>query len=199
MSFRGRSSADHTNRGNHHYETVHRGASDGRALMVIAMKRPAVPLKVRLAVLERQAFIDREFKSDIDRRFCWDWYKLSCKGESISHKIKWLMLALFMDGKPELDQAPALCLRKFNPKTGRYTPDANNPNYLVYRAKDEHLQKTTGRKAGAARTVTAKGSDLWLRKKWKKLESPKRSKSKIASRPFPRVRSSFVRPVGKGS
>ena len=169
--------------------------------MVVAMKRPHVPLKVRLAVLERQAFTDREFKTEIDRRFCWDWYKLSCKGTSVSHKIRWLVLALFMNGKPELDHAPALCLRKFNKKTGLYTPDANDPNHLIYRAKDEHLQKTVGRKPGAERTATSKGSDLWLRKKWKKLESPKKSKSKLRSRGFPKTsrRLSSATRAAKGS
>ena len=163
------------------------------------MKRPHVPLKIRLAVLERQAFIDREFKNEMERRFCWDWYKCSVRGTSTAHRIKWLLMALFLDGKAELDHDPALCLRKIDKKTGRYIPDANNPNHLVYRVREEHLHKTTGRRPNSERTVTSKGSDLWLRKKWKKLESPKKSKSRLQSRGFPKRKSSSVTGAGKGS
>lgn len=111
------------------------------------MKRPYIPLKVRLAVLLRQAF----------------------HGQDV-----------------ELDHDPALELRRFNPRTGKYSPDANDPRFLIYRVRDEHLQKTTGRKPGAERTVTSKGSDVWLAKKFRKLESPKKVKRKMQSRPFPK-------------
>ncbi len=86
---------------------------------------------------------------------------------------------------PQLDHDPALCLREFNERTGKYTPDANDPEYLVYREKADHLQKTTGRAIGAARTVSAKGSDMGLRKKFKRLESPRKRKAKIPSRKNP--------------
>ncbi len=92
----------------------------------------------------------------------------------------------------QLDHDPALILRPFNERTGKYTPDANDPAYLIYRAPDDHLQKTTGRKPGALRTVTTKGSDIGLKTKFARLERKKtKPKSHIPSRPFPKQKRSF--------
>jgi hypothetical protein len=89
----------------------------------------------------------------------------------------------------QLDHDPALILRPFNERTGKYTPDANDPAYLIYRDKDDHLQKTTGRKPGATHTVTVKGSDIGLKTKFARLERKgKKPKQKIASRPFQKGR-----------
>ena len=41
-----------------------------------------------------------------------------------------------------LDHDPPLMLREFNPRTGKYKPDANDPRYLVYRTAEEHRIKT---------------------------------------------------------
>lgn len=41
-----------------------------------------------------------------------------------------------------LDHDPALRTREFNPRTGKYTPDANDPAYLVYRTVEDHRTKT---------------------------------------------------------
>lgn len=86
-----------------------------------------------------------------------------------------------------LDHDPALILRKFNPRTGLYTPRANDPKYLVYRTKDDHQHKTTGRKPGAEKTVTTKGSDIWLKSKFDRLEgrTKRRPKVKIPARKKP--------------
>lgn len=140
------------------------------------MKRPHIALKVRLAVLERQAFIERKLPDNS--------YRVICRGQTIRAKIQWLILTLFGHETVELDHDPALQLRRFNKRTGRYSPDANNPKYLIYRVVPEHLRKTIGRTPGAERTVTMKGSDAWLAKKFRKLEHPKESKSRIPSRPF---------------
>lgn len=92
----------------------------------------------------------------------------------------------------QLDHDPALILRKFNKRTGKYTPDANDPAYLVYREHDDHLHKTTGRKPGAEKTVTTKGSDIWLKAKFDRLEgrTKRRPKVKIPQRkqPWPKGR-----------
>jgi hypothetical protein len=167
------------------------------------MKRPYVPLKVRLAVLERQAFVDRMFENEEERQLAREWYELCCDEYTTRGKINWLLNILFFGMKAELDHDPALSLRKR--RNGRLVPAANNPRYLIYREKDHHLQKTVGRKPGAERTVTTKGSDAWLSKKFRKLASPKESKSKIPARPFAgrkrplRTRSSFATPAAKGS
>lgn len=169
------------------------------------MKRPYITLKVRLAVLERQAFVERQFENGEECDLAREWYEFCCQGRGLRAKIRWLITLLFAGQQVELDHDPALELRRFNARTGKYTPDANNPKFLVYRTKPQHLQKTTGRAPGAERTVTAKGSDTWLAKKFRRLERPKASKSKIPSRGFPkarrtiRSRSSFATPAAKGS
>jgi hypothetical protein len=100
-----------------------------------------------------------------------------------------LLEMLFGDEGYQLDHDPALILRPFNKRTGKYTPDANDPHFLVYRRKDDHLQKTTGRKPGAERTVTIKGSDIGLKTKFARLERKgKKPKATIPSRPFQKGR-----------
>lgn len=105
---------------------------------------------------------------------------------------------LYMIGfeKPQLDHDPALILRKFNPRSGLYTPRANDPEFLIYResapGKNDHLHKTTGRKPDAEKTVTTKGSDIWQKAKFDRLEGrTKKKKSRpIAQRknPWPKGR-----------
>ena len=141
------------------------------------MKRPSIPVRVKLAVLERQA---------IQKGLSLDWLMLICHGHKSEDRVKLLLDKLFNGDKVELDHDPALSLRRFNKRTGKYTPDANNPEYLVYRPVAEHLQKTVGRKPGAERTVTTKGSDVWLNKKFSRPKRPRVAKMKIPSRPFPK-------------
>ncbi len=100
----------------------------------------------------------------------------------------WWMLHNCFESPHQLDHDPALILREFDEATGKYTPDANDPEYLIYREKDDHLQKTTGRAPGAARTVSNKGSDMGLRKKFARLEGPQKRKATIPSRPFQKGR-----------
>lgn len=113
-------------------------------------------------------------------------------GGNDSRRLKNFLLILFQGRECQLDHDPALILREFNPITGKYTPDANDPNFLVYREKDDHLHKTTGRKPGAAKTVTTKGSDIWLKTKFDRLEgrTKPRRKVKIPARkkPWPKAR-----------
>jgi len=164
------------------------------------MKRPHVPLAVKLAVLERQAFTDRPFKNEAERQLCRNWYQFCNKGKGMAARIELLLFLLFKGKPSQLDHDPALVLRKYNKRTGKFTPAANDPTFLIYRLTPLHLQKTTGRKPGAERTVTAKGSDTWLAKKFRKLEKPaKKQKRKIPSRPFRKGASSFAKRAGKGS
>lgn len=57
----------------------------------------------------------------------------------------------------QLDHDPALINREYDPKTKKYTPDANDPRYLQWAVKGAHTVKTSGTK------VTRKGSDLYIR------------------------------------
>ena len=149
------------------------------------MKRPYIPLTTKLAVLERQAFQDRKFASQEDLELAVEWYELRCHRKSAKYKISWLLELLFRGQPVELDHDPALVLRRRNKRTGGYIPAHDDPKFLIYRSRADHLHKTTGRAPGAERTVTSKGSDTWLAKKFRKLESPSFApKSRICSRPF---------------
>ncbi len=142
--------------------------------------RPYIPLEVRVVVAERQAAAAG--------------LTVDLAGvRRLPTKLHLLLRAIFPEESAQLDHDPALILRPFDPETGRYTPDANDPAYLVYRTKPDHLRKTIGRKLDAAKTVTTKGSDIWLKAKFDRLEgrTKTRPKAKIASRPFPKVKRRF--------
>lgn len=99
----------------------------------------------------------------------------------------------------QLDHDPALILRQYKvdrrkPEAAWFTPNANDPDHLIYRPIRDHDHKTFGRKPDAEKTVTTKGSDIWLKTKFRRLEQPrKKPKAKIAQpkkpwpkRPFPK-------------
>ncbi len=146
--------------------------------------RPPIPLSVRVQVAERQL--------SESGSILWALYVSAVTQNvkigaplTLTHRIRILLNHLFPNGDHQLDHDPALILRKFNSRTGRYTPAANDPDFLIYRQKDDHLQKTTGRKPGAAKTVTTKGSDVGLKTKFAKLaRKGKKPTRKIPSRPF---------------
>lgn len=147
-------------------------------------QRPYIPLSVRLAVANRQ-MAERGLQP---RGPC----------ASVGAQLNEALYMLFGHGGDEieafqLDHDPALILRHFNPRSGKYMPRANDPAHLVYRTKADHLQKTTGRKADAEKTVTTKGSDIWLKSKFARLEgrTKKRPKVKIQSRGFSKQKRKF--------
>jgi len=141
--------------------------------------RPHIPLSVRVQVAERQA----DKHSD-----AWAHY-LAVPWQNLGDRLQFLLTNLLPKGA-QLDHDPALILRPY--VDGYYSPPANDPNYLIYREPREHLQKTTGRKADAEKTVTTKGSDIWLKSKFNRLEgkTKQRPKQKIPSRknPWPKGR-----------
>ena len=109
-----------------------------------------------------------------------------------------MLLGILFSGKSvQLDHDPALELRKKRIVKGRviYSPAANDPDYLVYRLKEDHDQKTFGRKPGASKTVTTKGSDRWLMAKFDRLEgrTKPRRKQKIRSAAFSKAKRPFRR------
>ena len=153
----------------------------------LRLYRPYIPLTVRVAVAERQA-----------RESCglfWPLYLSAVEGAerqnqpwTLTRRLRVLLGRLFPYGHYQLDHTPALEQRPRKTIKGKvqYQPDANDPDHLEYSATDLHLQKTTGRKPGAEKTITSKGSDVWLAKKFRRLEGKTKSrpKQKIASRPF---------------
>jgi hypothetical protein len=60
----------------------------------------------------------------------------------------------------QFDHRPPLCERDYDTKDGDFIPRQNDPAYIVVESIATHLEKTTGRKAGATRTVTTRGSDI---------------------------------------
>lgn len=137
--------------------------------------RPHIPLKVRFHVAYRQAAQAMPFRGLLDASY------------PLPQRLGQLLNMLFGDEECQLDHDPALILRKFDERTGKYTPDANDPEFLVYLRKDDHQQKTTGRKPGALKTITTKGSDIGLKAKFAKLEgrTKRRPKVKIPQRKNP--------------
>lgn len=140
------------------------------------LHRPYIPLSARVRVAERQ-IEQRGFFPDIIGMECPQRERLDA-----------LLRFLFRDEPVQLDHDPALVNRKRRTmRDGRivYTPDANDPLYLIYRTKAEHDIKTRVRGDGAQL------SDLAIARKRKRKErkaaKPKRrwlTGRKIQSRGF---------------
>ena len=123
--------------------------------------RPPVPISVRIVVAQRQLL--RQDIAAPDRQ----------QGERQEVYLDRLLgiLAHALDAMFEplqLDHDPALTNRKFNPRTKKYKPDANDPRYMVYRTESGHDIKTRVRGDGA------QYSDLALRRKFKRIEKRER-------------------------
>ena len=124
--------------------------------------RPYIPIDVRLKVAERQLG-----------------HSWSINGQGRKERLRLMLKLLFANEPFQLDHDPALTNRPYNKKTRRYTPDANDPDYLVYRSTAGHEIKTRVRGDGAQH------SDLGLRRKMKRIERREtRPIKKIPSRPF---------------
>lgn len=110
---------------------------------------------------------------------------------SLTRQLAFFLTRLFGVSRYALDHDPALILRDYDPTisdvAARYTPHANDPNHLLYREEADHNRKTFGRTPGAERTVTTKGSDIWLKSKFNRLEgrTKQRPKQKIPQRKNP--------------
>jgi hypothetical protein len=103
------------------------------------LSRPSyVPLSVRLQVVHRM------WQKQKGERLS------QVYGESSGAYLK-RVLSLLIDGPPHLDHEPPLACRQKIKRKGliRYRPDANDPDYLVYRSKQSHREKTFIRGDGA--------------------------------------------------
>jgi hypothetical protein len=156
--------------------------------------RPPQPgLAVRVAVAERQFNESRQPYERLEYFSILDRCARIGKNVSLAKRLKWLLSRIFEDGENvtphELHHSPALIRRPYDPSiedvAARYTPNANDPDALVYLPKDVHLEHTTGRRPGATHTVTTKGSDAWVAKKFRRLDRKPKRAAKIASRKQP--------------
>ena len=152
----------------------------------MALQRKYIPLATRLKVAERQ-FSDRGRGCEV--------YRLFAKPPTtIKRRLTWLLFQLGFE-KPQLDHDPALELRmrrtvfEDGKWVTKYSPDELNPRFLIYResaaGKNDHGRKTYGRAPDAEKTVTTKGSDTWLAKKFRRLAHPKKRTAKIPARKNP--------------
>jgi hypothetical protein len=94
----------------------------------------------------------------------------------INQCARWA-LAVWRDGKIvkaselEFDHCPALCARQYDTVNQDFIPQQNDPEYIVAVLKEDHLYKTTGRKPGAEKTVTTRGSDVVEAARAKKIKA----------------------------
>lgn len=100
--------------------------------------RPPIPLAVRIQVAERQVRAAGKYPALIT-------------DEKGTKRLQALLLALFAEDwqRAECDHRPPLGLRAYSPRikdvAARYTPNANDPDYLEYLLDDAHLERTAGR------------------------------------------------------
>lgn len=160
------------------------------------LPRPRIPLTVRIDVARRQFrkmdahvmaqhfdFIDQNVFGAPSRRLV-EWF------DSFHDKRE--TLKLFLQGlfgrnaTVHLDHDPALQNRTLNPRTGKYTPDANDPDFLVYRLRDDHRTKTYLRGDGAQR------SDVAQQRYLKRVAARKKPRSKFKPRKTKHIRRSHA-------
>jgi hypothetical protein len=136
--------------------------------------RPYIPLYIRTVVSEK---LVRSLGG----------LPLSGGRQSFNYRIRFnLNLAARIKGLTDdstwhLDHDRPLAARDFNERTGKYTPDANDPEHLFYITDEEHRVKTL------LRGARGQYSDIALIKRERRRNRPAKPKRKIPpSRPFPK-------------
>jgi hypothetical protein len=130
------------------------------------LPRPHIPLEVRCVVAERQL---AEAGKERPRFAQYHPYGL---------RLRVVLEAMFGDAKVELHHRPALVNRQ-RKRNGKYIPDANDPDYLIYLREDDHDIETR------VRGLHGQHSDLALARKRKRKErKAARPKTRWASRPL---------------
>jgi hypothetical protein len=74
----------------------------------------------------------------------------------------------------QLDHRPALTDRPYDTEAGDFIPPQNDPAFIFLIEKPEHDQRTFGRKAGAEKTVTTRGSDVGERARSRNIRDSER-------------------------
>lgn len=117
------------------------------------LHRPYIPLKVRLAVAERQLFEAEPDKVG---------YAVMGR-KTAGNRLRALLSYLFGIAAVELHHRPALVNRMRRKKFGGkvvYIPDANDPEHLVYLRAADHDVETRVRGLGAQRSDLAQARYL---------------------------------------
>ncbi len=141
------------------------------------LPRPYIPLSVRIVVAGRQL---REHNWVI-----WEalFLTIPIGGKRLAAYLAALRGELKCSAL-QLDHEPALALRHRNLINGEvigYIPDANDPDYLIYRATDSHRTKTFLRGEHGQRSDVAQ-----ITRERRRLK-PRRAKRKIRSRGFLKI------------
>jgi hypothetical protein len=136
------------------------------------LPRPYIPLSVRIKVARRQLMQKGWTKAKLDNH----------KRKNKQSYLDNLLTLLFDPSQPiivHMDHDPPLMLRdiiKTRDGTIRYMPDANDPEYLIYRKADDHKIKTLVRGDGAQR------SDFAQRRYLKRVAENRKQKKKFKPR-----------------
>jgi hypothetical protein len=136
--------------------------------------RPHVPISVKIRVAERQLASGGPDMVLGLIAACSE----GVRKEMSATQYLPLLLSKLGPGPWHLDHEPPLMLRQR--KGERYIPDANNPDYLIWRTKEAHRIKTFVRGDGAQLSDAGK-----RRKEIRKRKRATRPKRKWPSRPFP--------------
>jgi hypothetical protein len=131
------------------------------------LPRPYVPIGVKVAVAGRQV---RAAGLSID----WNALEKLCS----SDQLRVLLNVLYPDIMCHLDHEPPLMLRD-RTRLGGYKPDANDPDWLIWRTAEAHRLKTFVRGDGAQLSDAGK-----RRKEIKRRKKATRPKRKWPSRPM---------------
>ena len=71
----------------------------------------------------------------------------------------------------EFDHRPPLCDRPYDTEAQDFIPPQHDPEHIEMIRADVHLERTTGRKAGAGKTATTIGSDIQERARSRRLQA----------------------------
>jgi hypothetical protein len=115
------------------------------------LPRPHIPIPTRIKVARRQLFFFGVNDALMQKDHC------ETPAVYLDRLLGGLSIYLGAMFKPlHLDHDPALCNRKYSYRTGKYTPDANDIRYLIYRTQADHDIKTRVRGDGAQLSDLAK-------------------------------------------
>lgn len=157
------------------------------------LPRPHIPIAVRCRVAMRQLGLD-----EIEII-----YQLEANARMFGALHEHLMLNLAgrmncdvadfqLDHDPALENRELRWVRRKGKRVQVYTPDANDPDCLIYRTSEDHYFKTHVRGTGAQRSDTAEAKH-WrkVRRNAEKLANKKRASKSSAKLRLPKRKSAI--------
>ncbi|NEV75537.1 hypothetical protein DYI24_00380 [Rhodopseudomonas sp. BR0C11] len=106
-------------------------------------------------------------------------FRVSDYRKTIPERVKREVIARDHD----FDHRPPLCDRDYDTEAGDFIPPQHDPAHIFATPKPEHRELTTGRKEGAEKTVTTRGSDVGERARIRDIRTSEMiHQAKLASR-----------------